>query len=225
MPSNDPDPYAVAAQLPVPAPVPPPQQQWPAQQPQQYAPVPAQPLAYATPMQYAPMHDLVWREAEKLIIRKDTALPDLCVKCNAPGGGYRWRKTLYWHHPALYLLIFMPGILIYAIVALIVRKKCKVEATLCPRHRSRRNMRLLIGWVTGLLGLASFIGGFVLLADRHTEDYAPFAILAGIVLGIGGLLFGTYGARVLYAKKMDDNFAWLAGAGSEFLANFPPVQR
>jgi hypothetical protein len=205
-----------------PPPLPP--QQWPAQQPQQFAPVPAQPLQYATPMQYAPSTDMVWRDGAQLIIRKDTALPDLCVKCNAPGDGYRWRKTLYWHHPALGLLILV-NLLVYAIVALVVRQKTKVEASVCRVHRAKRTRALLIGWIVGgVLGIGAFIASIAMFNDRQLDDYAGFVMLGSILLMLAGLIYGMYVGRILYPKKIDANFAWLGGCGPAFLENFPPAR-
>ena len=79
-------------------------------------------LPYASPAAaggYYP--DGAWREGNVLIVRKNVALPPRCVKCGAPAEGPLMKRTYYWHDPILYILI-LAGILIYAIVALIVRK-------------------------------------------------------------------------------------------------------
>jgi hypothetical protein len=209
------------SQVPPPLPVPPIQ---PQPQPQQamHAP-PQQVLPYATPMAHQDIG--AWREGSQLVVTKHIQLLDRCVKCNAPAEGAPWRKTLYWHHPALYIMILFPGLLIYAIVALCVRQNARVGAYLCPIHRKARSRKILIAWLIALAGLASFIGGFALVGDRDTEDMGLIAILCGIVVMIAGGVFGAITSPVLSPAKMEGNYAWLKGAGNDFLANFPPTGR
>src|SRR5688572_23321251 len=71
-----------------------------------------------------------YRSNNVLIHGHEGAFADRCVKCNAPTGPERLKRVLYWHHPAVYLLI-IPGILFYAIAALIARKKAIVHLPLC----------------------------------------------------------------------------------------------
>ena len=47
----------------------------------------------------------LWQENKKLVARSETVFPDRCIKCNAPAGGSRLKRTLYWAHPAYLLLI------------------------------------------------------------------------------------------------------------------------
>jgi len=184
----------------------------------------AQPvLPYATPFS----HQVggAWREGSQLVVTKEVALPPLCVKCNAPAEGPPWTKTLYWHNPALYVLIVFPGILIYAIVALCVRQRARVSAGLCPVHRKARGRKMLIAWSIAGAGLLTAITGFAIVGDRQTETAGLICILVGIlvliVAGVLGLLF----SNVLAPMKMEGNYAWLKGAGNDFLANFPPTGR
>jgi hypothetical protein len=176
-------------------------------------------LPYATPT----VHHAAgaWRGGAQLIITKNIQLPDRCVKCNAPGDGRMWNKMLYWHNPALYILIVFPGLLIYAIVAVCVRQKAQVGAFLCPVHRAKRKRTLLIVWLLVALGLAAFIGGIMLVGERETEGVGLAALCSGIVLMIGSGIFAAVATPLLSPAKMDGNYAWLKGAGSEFLATFP----
>src|SRR6266446_5069294 len=66
------------------------------------------PQAVLTP-QIVPGGD-VWQDRGLLVIRKGAVLPDRCVKCNAPAEGYRLKRNLAWHQPAIYLTI-LAGIL------------------------------------------------------------------------------------------------------------------
>ena len=45
----------------------------------------------------------VWRDQSTLVMTKDATLPDYCVKCDAPANGFRLKRNLSWHEPALYL--------------------------------------------------------------------------------------------------------------------------
>ena len=63
---------------------------------------------------------------------------------NAPAEGYTKKFNLSWHHPALYLIV-LAGVLIYVIVALIVRKTARVNIPLCPAHRAKRRNIILTG--------------------------------------------------------------------------------
>src|SRR3954468_23626244 len=49
----------------------------------------------------------VWEDNGLLVLRKNAVLPDRCVKCNAPAEGFRLRRNLSWHQPAIYLTIFI----------------------------------------------------------------------------------------------------------------------
>src|SRR5436309_2493776 len=73
---------------------------------------------------------MIWRSGPLLVMSQGARLPDRCVKCNAPANGQRLTRKLYWHSPYLYLLILL-NLLIYALVAIFVRKKARVEIGLC----------------------------------------------------------------------------------------------
>jgi hypothetical protein len=98
----------------------------------------------------------VWRDGIVLVMHKQAVLPDRCVKCNESVNGLRLKRKLSWHHPALYLMIFFPGLLFYAIVALIVRKTARIDVGICERHRSRRRIGIAVAWLIALLGFAMF---------------------------------------------------------------------
>lgn len=202
--------------------------------PQGHPPEPQQPygqpppLAYATPIPYQ-AYQAAWREGPVLIVRKQAALPDRCVKCNADtanvAGSRRLTQKLAWHHPALFLLIPL-GLLVYAIVAIIVQQKATVELSLCALHNRARRRAILLTWLVMLLGLAMIVGGCAFSGwAGHNDMWPAWVILGGLfVLLVGGII-GVVGARTLTPKRMEGEYAWLKGAGDDFLANFPAVQR
>ena len=61
-----------------------------------------------------------WRYRKMLVMVPETALPDRCIKCNAPAHEPTKERKVYWHHPAVYVLILI-NVILYAIVGAIVR--------------------------------------------------------------------------------------------------------
>src|SRR5437899_10396300 len=82
---------------------------------------------------------------------QEVYLTPLCEKCGQPATDKPVVKTFSWHHPALYLLIFF-GVLVYVIVALIVRKTIRVGVPMCAQHKQRRCMWITLAWVLPLNG-------------------------------------------------------------------------
>lgn len=169
----------------------------------------------ATPAVTTGSGEGLWRDGQRLVMRKMALLPDVCVVCNAPAGGFMLRRKLYWHSPVWYLTFFL-NLVIYLIVALIVRKRVDVRVGLCPVHRARRRNCIAIVWT---LCLAALLLPF--LAGALDSDSSALAFLAaGMVILTAGLV-GVFGASVVRAKRIDDQFAWLAGVSPAFLATLP----
>lgn len=153
----------------------------------------------------------VWREGSKLVMSKDAILPDRCVKCNVPTTG-RLKRRLSWHHPAIYLIIFI-ALLIYFIVAMVTRKSATIEIGLCDEHREKRKRNLMITWILFAIGILS------LIVAAAMED-GTF-VLFGILALFGSLIFGLIAIRVVTPAKIDDKFVWLNGVNKEYLAELP----
>ncbi|HEY6727411.1 MAG TPA: hypothetical protein VI197_25425 [Polyangiaceae bacterium] len=155
-----------------------------------------------TPTAGATIH----REGNAVVVPAQLAvLPPRCVRCNQPASK-RLLRRLYWHHPALYLLLLV-GLCFYLIPALIVRKKAVIEVGLCDRHHQRRLQGILIGW----LGFA----GSLALTIATMEDYpvvGVFFMFSMIVLPIVGIVM----AQVVSATRIDEQRAWLK-TGRPFL--------
>lgn len=186
-------------------------------------------LPYASPVTaYAadPNLQWAWQEGPLLVVRKGAWLPHHCVKCGAPAEGPPVKRTLYWHEPWVYLLI-LPGLLIYAIVAICLRKSGTVHLALCPAHRARRAWMLAAAWLLGLGGPALMIfaaysaptGG-----RGSSSDPTLLLLLLGLILLVAGLVVGALSPPVR-PKRIDDYFMWLNGAGPAFLAHLPGVVR
>jgi hypothetical protein len=108
---------------------------------------------------------------------------------------------------------FFAGVLVYVIVALIVRKSATLHVGLCARHRSRRLTGMLVGW----LGLLATIGTCSVGANYESGATMLLSILALIIVVIVGAVL----AQVVQPKKIDDVYAWVK-CGQAFLQSLPP---
>jgi hypothetical protein len=154
----------------------------------------------------------VWRDNSKLVVSKDALLPERCVKCNAPAPGPKFKKKLSWHHPAIYLLI-VTGLLIYLIVAMVLRKSMTVELGLCEEHKEKHRRDVFITWGLILLGVAGFI--LALLVGDNTF------LLLGILLLLAGIIYAVVAVRMVAPAKIDAQFAWLRGVNKDYLNELP----
>ena len=157
----------------------------------------------------------VWSDKSTLVMVKEAPLPDRCVKCNAPANGLRLRRSLSWHHPVLYLLIFV-GVLIYVILASVLGKRATVYVGLCAEHFQRRRKRLAIGWIL-------FVGGLFFPPIAFANDYPLMGVL-GLTVFLFSLIWLIAVSRVVTAKKIDDRLVWLNGVNSAYLSQLPPWQ-
>lgn len=181
---------------------------------------PENPYAVAAnpPVVDPPQLKQVFRHGEYLILHKDAQLPDRCVKSNQPTN-QRLLRRLTWHHPALYLLIFV-GVLIYIIVALIVRQTVTINLPLAARYKSRRLRWMALAWSMVLCSLAVLWIG-IAQSDNLGQDsnlLLPFLFIAALFIAA---LIGIYKCRVVYPKRIADGYVWLGGVCEEFRREYP----
>ena len=154
----------------------------------------------------------LWRQGRTLVMRLDAVLPDRCVKCNAPVNGAKLPRNIYWHHPGLFLLIFL-NLLIYVIVALIVRKRAKISVGICEKHRSIRMKAIAAAWLLALLGIGLLVGGIV------SEN--GWLVTSSIILLLAGFIYGVVRGRIVTPRRIDKEHVWLNGVCAEYLENLP----
>ena len=178
------------------------------------APAPA-PAWGIQPYQHQPLalQQAVWREEKKLVIVHGAALPDRCVKCNAPAGGFRLRRRLTWLHPA-YLLLLFTGVLLYAVAAAVASKTAEVDIGLCPKHRRLRWQTIAGGWTLGLTGV-------ILLPWLAIYLQVWWLAAMGGGMALVGMFGGIVVARQVAPSKIDDGRVWLKGACPEYLGELP----
>jgi MFS family permease len=157
----------------------------------------------------------VWRDAALLVMTKKASLPDRCLKCNEPADGWTLKRKLMWHPQYWYLLIFF-NLIIYAIVAMIVRHTAVVMVPLCADHRRRRRRAIAVGWLLSIAGIVAFILGVAI-----GEQYSGLIALGASILFLVGLIYGLVGAQTAVPHKIDKRFVWLKKVHPAFLAGLP----
>lgn len=163
------------------------------------------------------------REGKKVFVPAGGNLPCLCVRCGS-AAAQRKPHTYYWHHPALYLTLLLAiligavAVLLYAVLALAIRKKTVLSPALCARHRRRVR---LANWTAGgmVLALTALIYVGVSTADSAVET----ASAVGSLVCIGVLMYvGVYNSAVrTYAVRIGPDGTVLKGFGKGFLEKLP----
>lgn len=154
----------------------------------------------------------VARYGKQLVMSRDAQLPDRCVKCNSAEGVTRLQRNLYWHHPAIYLCLLL-NILIYAIVAMCVRKRATISVGLCSVHRKRRRIGIAVGWLSLLFCILTVMA----LGFGVSGWFAIF----GVFVLLAGVITGAVMSTPVTPAKIDAEFIWLKGVDAKFLADLP----
>jgi hypothetical protein len=158
----------------------------------------------------------VWQAGNLLVMRRDAQLPDRCIKTNQFANSKRFKATLYWHHPAIYLLILI-NLLVYVVVAIIVRKKAIVYLGVTEDILQQRRRAITWGWIAGIAGLILFFGALTL----QSESAMMVLFILGLLLMLGGLIGGMIKATLVSVERMDDEYIWLRGISKDYLARLP----
>jgi hypothetical protein len=181
-----------------------------------YTPSRASLDAGAEGLQQASGGTTLWREGKVAVLLRQASLPQRCVKCNEAAQLPSKSRLVYWHHPALYLLLLL-NILVYALVAAIVRKKVRVAPGLCTRHKRRRRRVIAAAWGGVALSIVLVWSGM-----SGALDHGLAAILGSLVLLVS-LIIAIAGSRIVYAGRIDDTYLRLKGCGAAFLASLPQL--
>lgn len=167
----------------------------------------------------------IYRKGNVLVVHKQAQLPARCVKSNEPTS-LRLKRKLSWHHPAIFLVILF-NLLIYVVIALLVRKTAVLHIGLAERFHQRRRRNMLIAWAIALTGIVMFVVGLAYSDTPGQSSPLMFGLVLGPITLFLGLLWGLYGCRVVYPKRIDDDYVWLRGVCPEYLAEYdePPFHR
>ncbi len=163
----------------------------------------------------SPSHG-VWREGKHLVMAKTAQLPFICVKTNKPADDWL-RRRLSWHSPFIYLTI-LAGLLIYVIIALIVRQTADIKIGLCREQIVRRRWSIAIAWLTALAGVVLF---FVGIANSDPNNSAWIISVVGGVAVFASLLMAIILVPMVTPARITKRHVWLKGVNPEFLASLP----
>jgi hypothetical protein len=161
-------------------------------------------------------YDGPWREGKYLVMSNNGPMPIACVKCGAEPTTYI-RKTLTWHHPAIYLTILI-GVLIYLIVAMVVRKTAKLQVPVCAACNARRKRNLAIGWLSFILSLVlCYVAVGVMDGNDEAQTWVALSSAALLLFSV----IWAVGIQFILAKKITDQFVWIKKVGKEMLEPLP----
>lgn len=90
-------------------------------------------------------------------------------------------------------------LVLYIIVALLVRHTAQIRIGLCERHRAQRRRAIAVGWLLTLTGI-----GLIFLGMN--SPYSGAALGFGSTLILVGLIYGLLQSQVVSAKKIDQHF-------------------
>lgn len=161
----------------------------------------------------------LWRDGNILVMHKLAPFPDICLKSNEPATR-RLKRSLTWHHPAAYLAI-LAHVFIYVVIALIIRKTATIQIPLTDEWYARRQRRMLFSWGGALLSIALFVASLFAI---EREAWAPFVLIGAIFLLLGMMIYGQRACRLVWPKRMTDDYIWLKGVHPDYLARLEPWQ-
>jgi cell division protein FtsX len=162
------------------------------------------------------------RRGQRIIIpapmlKQAVVLPPRCVRCGAAADGKAVEREFSWHHPAFYLLI-LPGILIYAIVAMIVRNTMRVRVPFCAHHARRRSIAVTLAWVLPLVGISD---AFVL--PRFNLEDGWVAVIAGGFF-LSGILIWAVVSNPIKPRFIDESRGEFSGFCEAYLQQFAQTE-
>jgi hypothetical protein len=160
-----------------------------------------------------PTQTVAMRNGKQLIVPRAASLPAQCIKCGA-AAVKPWKKKFYWHNPLLYLMIIFPGLLIYAIVAMIVRKQMELNVPLCDAHHAdrKRNHMLAAIMLIGCIPVGVAIG---------MSLSQPLGWMTGTGMFLAGLVFWSMASLGIRPAKIDEVGGEFKGACTAFLDLLP----
>ncbi|WP_353940068.1 hypothetical protein [Xanthomonas sacchari] len=154
--------------------------------------------------------ETLWRAGGELVCLRDAPFPPHCVKCGAALQADELKqRTFYWHASGWYVLLLV-NIVVYAVAALVARKRSSHMLGMCATHRRRRNRFMLLTAGAFLVGP---LLGFAVGGDLGAG--------LGVVAFLTMLIWGMVGARILVPRRIDQRYARYKGLAPAFLERLP----
>jgi hypothetical protein len=109
-------------------------------------------------------------------------------------------------------LVLFPGIVIYAVVAMVVRKNIELALPLCEVHHGERRRYQIIGAILCLFCIPAgfFLEGAIKISSDTSIGIAVLMLMAGLV-------FLMISGQTIRATLIDETHAEFSGAGKPFL--------
>lgn len=162
----------------------------------------------------------VWRDGNKLVMNKAATLPYRCVKTNGEAD-LLLRRKLSWHHPLIFLSI-CAGLLVYVILALVLRKTADIRVPICHEIRQRRLIAIAAGWLVGLCGLGILFGGVALGENNpQWQAYVGLIFLATLIVSVTGIVICARIANIVTPARITEKYVWLKGVHPDYLEPLP----
>jgi predicted RNA-binding Zn-ribbon protein involved in translation (DUF1610 family) len=163
----------------------------------------------------------VWREGKLLVMEPGGQLPYVCVRTNQPAD--EWLACRLSTRPRPFWLILMVvsgpcGLFLYLVVGLLLRRRIDVRVGLCRERLERRRRGAGAALFVFAAGAAIVIAG--VFAPRP-PDWGDWLILAGFSVIAVGALIRVYAVHVVYAVRITDDLAWIAGVHPDVLDRLP----
>jgi hypothetical protein len=145
-------------------------------------------------------------------------LPDTCMKCGADAR-HRVTRTFNWVPPWIIVTAF-GGLLLYVILATVLRKSYTVAVPLCDDHKGHWSNRVLLNLgslvvlVGGSIGLAVLVGNLA----TQPDDVMPFLIFLVIGAFVAWLVVVVAAnATSIRPEEITDQGIRLTGVCSGFI--------
>lgn len=157
-----------------------------------------------------------WRDGRLVVVTHESVLPFYCIKTGEPAAGIEWVKVRWY--PAWAVFVFILGPLAFVPLLFIPTRKMELAVPVgaqLMRARARRKWLARAYLLTMSIAVACFITAVLYQSGAWFGVFVA-TFFAAIAMA---LLLGRSALRV---KRVDARFAWLAGAGENFLAILPP---
>ena len=117
----------------------------------------------------------------------DSDLPDVCISCGEPTNE-RLTRTFSWMPGWVYVLILC-HLLVFLIVALIMRQSWRASVPVCPLHRGHwwKRTGLILGTLVGAIALGIVVGVLAESMTQHAPGREGEGFVFGWLAGVGGL--------------------------------------
>ena len=157
-----------------------------------------------------------WRDGRSLVMVLDRPLPPVCVKTGKSEIVYKTMRLSCRDSSGMDLALL--GLLAFGWLVTMTPTTVELQIPFSKEYFRRRVLRFTASIALIVLGACLGIGPIVL---RLPDAEALPIVLAGAVLGLTGLIAVVAFSNIVTAKRITDDYVWIAGAGSAYLDSLP----